>query len=318
MKIFFNRVIRKEAYGGGSHFVTSMVNYLQKKGHEVIFYLHDLKSKKPIEDIDLIFLIDPRSGDIGYSINHVLEYKSKINPNVKILHRVNECDARKNSDYMDNILIQTSMHTDKTIFISEWLKKYFIEKDFKGAKTAPVIYNGCKLDHFYPSKEKKKNKKIKIVTHHWSDNWMKGFDLYKFIDQEIVNENYEFTYVGRYCKEYKPKNTQLINPLWGPALGEELRKHDIYVTASRFEPCGMHHIEGAASGMPVIYHEDCGGINELCKKHGKEYNSFDDFKKALGFISTNINDYKHKIDYNALDIERCCEKFYQEILGIFS
>ena len=30
MKIFFNRIARKEAYGGGSHFVTAMSDYLKE------------------------------------------------------------------------------------------------------------------------------------------------------------------------------------------------------------------------------------------------------------------------------------------------
>ena len=146
---------------------------------------------------------------------------------------------------------------------------------------------------------------------------MKGFDLYKFIDQEIVNDRFEFTYIGRYCKDYKPKNTKIISPLWGPHLGKELRKHDIYVTASRFEPCGMHHVEGAASGMPVIYYEDCGGINELCNNHGEMYKDFDDFKSKLEKIANDLTTYQKKINYDQLDIKNCCEKFYQEILEMF-
>ena len=307
MKIFFNRIVRKEPYGGGSQFVTAMVDYLLRKNHDVTFHLNE-------KDIDLAFLIDPRPGDIGYSINHVLAYKHSINQNLKILHRVNECDQRKDTNFMDDLLIQTSNYTDKTIFISEWLRNYFSEKGFKNADKSKVVYNGCNLEHFYPEEEKKKNDKIKIVTHHWSDNWLKGFDLYKFIDQEVVGEKYEFTYIGRFNKEYSPKNTKIINPLWGPELGKEIRKHDIYVTASRFEPCGMHHVEGAASGLPVIYYKDCGGINELCKNHGEEYQDFNEFVRKLDIVSNNIEEYRKKIDYNTLDIEYCCENFYNELL----
>jgi len=317
LKIFFNRITRKEAYGGGSHFVTAMVEYLERKGHKVVFHLVDPKSHQVIKDIDVIFLIDPRPGDIGYSVNHVVAYKNQVNPKVKVLHRVNECDARKNTDFIDNILVETSKFTDKTVFISNWLKEYFIKKSFKNAINSNVIYNGCNLKHFFPRKSKKTTQKIKIVTHHWSDNWLKGFDLYKHIDENIVNSNYEFTYVGRYTKDYQPVNTRIVSPLWGPNLGSELRKHDIYVTASRFEPCGMHHIEGAASGLPVIYHRNCGGINEMCNLHGEEFNSLENFKSTLEKVSKNLESYKNKINMSQLNIELCCEKFYEEILGMF-
>lgn len=313
MKIFFNRVERFEPYGGGSHFVTEMTRFLREKGHEVVFsFFND--NKETINDIDVIFLIDPRPGDIGFSVNHAIQYKS-INPNVKILHRVNECDARKDTNFMDKMLIETFNYADKIVFISNWLKKYFIDKG-ANVEDCKVIYNGCNLNNFRPLE--KDNNKIKIVTHHWSDNWMKGFDLYKYIDEKFIpnNPNFEFTYVGRYSKKYNPKHTKVIPPLHGKWLGDEIRKHDIYVTASRFEPCGMHHVEGAASGLPVIYHTDGGGINELCSNHGEEISTVEDFDKVLNKVLENIDYYKNKIDYSNLNIEKCCESFYNEILDM--
>ena len=77
MKVFFNRVPRHEPYGGGSHFVTFMVDKLVNSGHEVTFDLEN--------EIDLIFIIDPRPGDKGYSINHAINYKQKF-PQTKLLY----------------------------------------------------------------------------------------------------------------------------------------------------------------------------------------------------------------------------------------
>ena len=37
------------------------------------------------------------------------------------------------------------------------------------------------------------NKKVNIVTHHWSDNYLKGFDVYDKLD-EFVKENNDFTF----------------------------------------------------------------------------------------------------------------------------
>lgn len=311
MKIFFNRLEKRQPWGGGSQFINGMCDYLRASGHDVTFHLE--------EGIDVLFMIDPRPGDIGYSVNHIINYKQQ-NPGCKILHRINECDARKNTNFIDNILIESTKYVDKVVFISEWLQNYFKEKGVD-IKNSSVIYNGCNLDHFYPRKNESRatgKSKIKLVTHHWSDNWMKGHDLYKFLDEEVVGSKYEFTYVGRYCKEYQPKNTKIIEPLWGESLGNEIRKHDIYVTASRHEPCGMHHIEGAASGLPVIYHEDCGGIVELCKKHGESYRSFDDFLEKLNKVENSLENYRSMIDYKNLDINRTCKDFYEQILLLHS
>jgi len=303
MKVFFNRLPRYEPYGGGSHFVTSMVEYLKNRGHTVVFHLE--------EGVDTIFMIDPRPGDIGYSINHIIKYK-ELFPEVKILHRINECDARKNTNFIDKILIESATYADKVVFISQWLKDYFRDIGMNVEKSS-VIYNGCNIKNYYPD-QKTQTRKLKVVTHHWSDNWLKGFDIYKEIDQYLeTNEDFEFTYVGRYSKLYSPKNTNLVSPLHGYELGEELRKHDVYVTASRSEPCGMHHIEGAACGLPVLYHKDSGGINELCKNHGEEFKDFKDFLEKLNKVKSELKSYVKKIDYNNLNIEKCCEMFYNEL-----
>ena len=304
MKIFFNRVPRTDPYGGGNQFLQVMTSTLEKNGHQVVYHLE--------KDVDLIFMMDPRPGDIGYSVQHIAAYKNQF-PETKILHRVNECDARKGTNEIDQLLLASMNLSDRVVFISEWLKQYF--KNLGYNKSSDVIYNGCNTDHFFP-KEKALGKKIKLVTHHWSDNWMKGFDLYTQIDKYIRDNpdtKIEFTYVGRYCKEYTPTHTKIVQPLSGAPLGEEIRKHDVYVTASRWEPCGMHHIEGAASGLPVLYHKDSGGIVELCEKHGMGFYDFESFMKSLEVVSSDYSRFVKLIDYENLKIEKCCNSFYNII-----
>ena len=304
MKVFFNRVPRNEPYGGGNQFLVTMVNHLVECGHEVTFHLE--------EGVDAIFLMDPRPGDIGYSIQHVGHYKQQF-PQTKILHRINECDKRKGTNFMDDLLMSSAALADEVVFISQWLSDYFVKKGFNSAHH--VVYNGCDLDHFSSDSEKLFNpRRPRLVTHHWSDNWLKGFDLYTQIDKYLQDhDDFEFTYVGRYNSEYSPIATNIVDPLHGKALGDELRQHDIYVTASRWEPCGMHHVEGAASGLPIIFHSDTGGIKELCLRHGEEYVQFDEFLVSLKKISENYKEYVDKIDRNYLDINRCVSE-YSDIL----
>lgn len=303
-KILINRQIVQGPWGGGNNFVKSLYEILISDDHTIVNSLDD-------NDIDLIVMIDPRYDEFGISINEIFAYKLR-NPKVKILHRINECDARKNTNDIDNLLLASNQIVDETVFISEWLKNYFTAKGFN--KNSHVIYNGCNSSHFYPQ-ENDQNKTVqlpvKIVTHHWSDNWMKGFDAYKYLDElcEKNPEKYQFTYIGRYAKEYTPKATKLVKPLYGKELGDELRKHDVYVTASRWEPCGMHHIEGAASGMPVIYHKDGGGIVEGCKKHGISFLNLEELPEVLNNVIENYNSLLSKIDYEFLSSDRCLQDY---------
>jgi hypothetical protein len=305
MKIMFNRKIIEGPWGGGNLFVKAMSEFLQRNGHSVCFDFED--------DIDIIFMVDPREIDQneGYSADDIVEYGSKF-PNTEIIHRINECDQRKGTDFMDSILMESNRIADHTIFISEWLAYYFIERGFD--REYEVVYNGCNINHFFPLDNKTKlNRPVKLVTHHWSDNWLKGFDIYTALDEILPSYDIEFTYVGRYNTQYQPKNTRIVSPLHGDQLGKELRQHDVYITASRFEPCGMHHIEGSASGLPVLYHRDGGGINELCKNHGIEFYDMDSLLKGLDKIVSNYDNFISGIDYSRLSSERMCKGYYRHV-----
>ena len=128
--------------------------------------------------------------------------------------------------------------------------------------------------------------------------------------------------MGRYnSSQYKPKNTKIIEPKYGPEIGEILRDHDIYVTAARWEACGMHHIEGAASGLPVIYHSEGGAIPEVCSSHGEEFSSLDAFLSCLDKVVSNYSTIRNKIDYDYLSMSRSCqeyEKVIRQVLEIRS
>lgn len=305
MKIYFNRKLRRDPWGGGAHFHSSMFDYLLEKGHHVVNKLEN--------NIDVIFMLDPRYELEGCDYLAIKNYKIK-NPNTKILFRINECDLRKNTNEIDNLIIEGCKISDKIIFISEWLQNYFQKNNLKCE--SKVIYNGCNQKWFYPEKNKKINRNfIRLVTHHWSDNWLKGFELYTQLDKFLSkNKNFSFTYIGRYNKNFSPQNTKIIKPLYGKELGDELRKYDIYVTGSQNEPCGMHHIEGASSGMPVLYHFNGGAIADICKNHGEGFYNFQDFLLSLEKIINNYDFYINKIDYNILNIQSCCEEYYKSIM----
>ena len=283
MKIMFNRKIIDGPWGGGNLFVKAMSDYFRQMGHNVCFDFED--------DIDIIFMVDPRPVDRveGYSVDDIIEYGERF-PDTEIIHRINECDQRKGTNFMDSLLLESNAIADHTIFISQWLADYFVKRGFD--REYDVVYNGCNTNHFYPLENKLKPiNPIKLVTHHWSDNWLKGFDLYNELDNQTERSDIEFTYIGRYNSQYQPKNTKILSPLHGEDLGNELRKHDVYITASRFEPCGMHHIEGSASGLPVLYHQDGGGINELCKTHGIGFTNLPSFFQSLQDILNNYDNF---------------------------
>ena len=281
MKVAFNRIRRSGPWGGGSQFLTMLADSLIGRGHHVI---HKLES-----DVDAIVMFDPRYEDGGFDVDDIRKFKY-FHGDVKVLHRINDSDIPRNTTFLDNLNIGANVAVaDETVFISKWLHGYYVGKGFPTDRPRHVITNGCDERIFYPKAASDLSEPTRLVTHHWSDNYMKGFDLYIHIDQLLERRrDVEFTYIGRYCKTYSPKNTKLIQPLYGVALADEIRKHDVYVTAARYEACGMHHIEGAACGLPVVYHEDGGGAAELCGRYGVPIKDPGEFEAALQRV---LNDY---------------------------
>jgi glycosyltransferase involved in cell wall biosynthesis len=197
---------------------------------------------------------------------------------VKLVLRVNENDARKNTSHMDEMLLKLAPHMDGIVFVSRWLQDYFQERGWPSVKSTVVI-NGVDRDVFLPQ-PKLNNGKVNIVAHHWSDNYLKGFDIYDQLD-EFVGQNpdkFSFTYIGRDRNTFK--HTKVIRPMVGKRLGQELGKYDLYISASRFDPGPNHVLEALSCELPTLVHKDGGGACEFAG-HASQYNDWDQLKDIL-------------------------------------
>ena len=297
MRVCISRKPISGPWGGGNLFVKGMSTLLKNKGHQVFYDL--------VENLDYILMIDPRPSNYGIDANQIFNYKYR-NPKTRVLHRINECDKRKGSVGLDKLLLTCANLSDDVVFISEWVKNYFTNQGYDRKST--VIYNGCNVKDFTYKKSSEINS-VHLVTHHWSDNILKGYDFYKKIDDVCLENNWQFTFIGRFNKNIKTNNTQLIEPKTGKELAEKIKLGNIYVTASKWEPCGMHHIEAASCGIPVLYHENGGGINEGCQRYGEKFSNLDTFKIGLEKIVNNYSHYRNEILNYDLSIEACCLKY---------
>ena len=118
MKISIGSKIVQGPWGGGNLFAINLSNFLLEKGHEVSYDLSN-------PDLDLILLTDPRSrSESSSTFNHkeIEKYKKHINPNVAVVQRINECDERKNTNFVNKYLIEANKISDYTVFVSTWLK----------------------------------------------------------------------------------------------------------------------------------------------------------------------------------------------------
>lgn len=309
MKVSIGSKIVRGPWGGGNLFAINLTNYLIDHGHSVIYDLNE-------SDIDLILLTDPRSrGESSSTFNHedIKQYKKYVNPNVVVVQRINECDERKNTTNINSFYLNASAVADHVVFVSTWLKNIYLNIGLEQNKTS-VILAGANKKIFNDSNLKlwNKSEKLKLVTHHWSSHENKGFDIYSQIDQllenELWKEKIEFTYIGNISSNYKFKNTNIVEPLAGIDLANELKKHNVYVTGSINEPSGNHHIEAAQCGLPILY-RDSGGIPEYCNGFGLSFN--EDFIDKLELIFNDYDFYIKKLKSYPFNAEKMCVEFLQ-------
>ena len=310
MKISIGSKIKTGPWGGGNLFVINLKEYLESQNHEVVFDLND-------DDIDIILLTDPRlvSESSSFDYIDVILYKKLVNPNPIIFHRINECDERKNTKKLNKFMLKANNVADYTIFVSSWIKNLYSKLGHN--KPSSVILSGSNTKIFNRNDFNTwdKNKKFKIVTHHWGSNWNKGFDAYKKLDDLLIDnfwsQKIEFSYIGNLPTKFNFINSKHIKPLSGMELSKELKKNNLYITGSLNEPSGNHHIEASQCGLPVLY-INSGGVTEYCKEYGVEFN-IDNLEEKLNYTLMNYEQlFEKMISYPQNHIKMC-----QEYLALF-
>lgn len=272
LKIYINRNPVVGPFGGGNAFVINFYRYALQNGLQVV----ELKSRYERffkqEDIpDIYFCMSPHPDEKNLSLNEIYNFQQShdntFNFKPPIILRVNECDARKNTQGVDQLWHTISGVVDGTIWVSNWLKNYFWKsvgwqcQDHKLLRNITIV-NGIDKT-IYRQNKKINNGKINIVTHHWSDNPMKGSDYIKWLDDYTgkYRDKYTYTFIGR--TQINLVNSRHIAPLFGQQLGDELGKYDVYINASRFDPGPNSTIEAISCGLPTYVHSDGGGSVEF-------------------------------------------------------
>lgn len=316
MKISLGLNLQTGPWGGGNQFGCALANYLRHKSVDVSF---DLKAS----DLDLILLIEPdvKLSISAYSHQDILKYLLFRNNRCIVVHRVNNSSEARDdpAKAYNKFRIRAGEVADHTIFISNWLHTCYVEAGFASSNYS-IILNGGDSSLWQRKQVTKRADKLKIVTHHWSNNIKKGFDIYQRLDEMLASplwsEQISFTYIGRMPDKFQFKAARSIEPLSGQSLVEELQQHDVYLTAAQNEAAGMHHIEGALCGLPLLYRES-GGIPEYCQGYGISFTA-ENFEQKLQEMITTYEHWVARIKEYPHTAERMCQNYYQlflELLG---
>ncbi len=299
--------IQKGPWGGGNQFGAALARHLETRGHSVVFDLSP-------DDLDLILLTDPRTQlrSSAYGVTDIIRYVMFRNRRAIVAHRINENDERKGGGTVNALLRDATKVADHTIFIGSWLRDLHLAQGMT-PRSHSVALNGAEPSIFFAngSHQKTDGAPLSIVTHHWGGSWLKGFDIYEKIDRLLDNEDWQqrlrMTYIGNVPKEFEFRNVRHLEPLSGEPLASEIRKHDIYLTGSQFEPAGMHHIEGALCGLPLLYRES-GALPEYCSGFGIGFTE-DNFDTKLEQMLAEYDIWAAKMSNYPHTAEKMCNTY---------
>lgn len=305
MKIAIGYILQDGPWGGGNSFAASLARYLLEHGHRVVFDLAD-------PDIDIILLTDPRSRapTISFGAGAIIRYLAWKNPNAIVVHRINECDERKNGHGMNARLRLANYCADHTVFIASWLKELAV---WRGGSHS-IILNGADDSVFHNDGYAPwdGSTPLKLITHHWGGNWMKGFDVYEMLDRMLGEkpwkERLKFTYIGNLPAGFRFRNARYLEAMSSKALADRLRTHHVYVTASINEPAGMHHVEGASCGLPLLY-RNSGALPEYCNGAGEAFEGPGDFVVSLTRMMERYDEWRGKMRSYPHTAKRMCSAY---------
>lgn len=290
----------KPPYGGGNQFLLALEKELKQRGRDM--------GRNRVGKNTKICLFNSFNFDFDQLVSLHKKYKPKM------IHRVDGPISvyRGTDEKIDkNILEMNHKLADATIFQSQYSKDSHEKMGLEFKK--PVVIQNAVDPTIFNRAGKAENldntKKIKLISTSWSANQNKGRDIYDWLDKNLDFSKYEFTFLGNYPGHFK--NIIHLKPLPSVEVAKILKMHDIYITASKNDPCSNALIEALACGLPAVY-LNSGGHPEIVKNGGESFTGEDDILEAIEKVVSNYKYYQDKISVTSL------EKIADKYLEIFN
>lgn len=235
-------------------------------------------------------------------------------PGCRMIHRVDGPLSvyRGVDDGTDQKIFEFNQQiADATIFQSQFSLKKHLELGFDFTNPS-VIPNAADPGIFNPQGRIpfSEIRKIQLISVSWSDNVNKGAPVYQWLDDHLDWDRFEYTFVGRIPVSFK--NIRTLSPITSEELAQQLRQNDIFITASRNDPCSNSLIEALACGLPALYLDD-GGHPEIVGEAGF---AFQDAAEVPALLSRLIAEHSRRQSIICLpSIAETADKYLRVLHG---
>ena len=275
ISIFYK--FHKSPYGGANQFLLALCREFRKKGFVVEYNRISRKSHACLfNSFNFDFQLLRDSKKSGCMMVHRIDGPFGI--------------YRGTDDRIDREVLKINQEiAAATIFQSQYSYNEYLKMGFNFNSPRiimnaadPTIFNKRERILFNPQR------KIRIISNSWSDNPNKGAEVYKWLDDNLDWDKFEYTFVGRSQTEFS--RIRMLAPLRSKSLAKLLHQHDIYIAASRYDPCSNALIEALACGLPAIYLKS-GGHPEIVGEAGFGFSVKEDI---LGLLDRLVREYKYR------------------------
>lgn len=259
---------REPPYGGGNQFMLALRGAFEKLGVTVY-------DNRMAEDVDVHIC-----NSAWFNTRKFVAASRR--GGLRMIHRIDgPISLIRGSDRTldDQVFRLNAQLASATIIQSEWCFRHLLEMGFKPVR--PMMISNSVNGGIFHGRDRMpfdSTRKIKLISASWSDNPRKGGPVYKWLDEHLDWDRFEYTFVGRTQERF-----QMIKHV--PAVPSEdlarlLRQHDIYITASERDPCSNSLIEALACGLPALFLND-GGHPELVGLGGLPFEKREDIPAQL-------------------------------------
>jgi len=287
-------------WGGGNQFLLALKNKMLTNGINLQENFIDNNTTSCLNSA------------LSFNISSFKQYYKKYKP--KVVHRVDGpvilirgFDKEKD----DLCFSLNNEFASATVVQSRWMLDKIHDLGYKPVNPA-IIYNASDSRIF--NRSNKINfllkRKTRLISTSWSDNVRKGKDVYLWLDKNLDWNKFEYTFVGNVDALFK--NIKKINPIDSFSLAKVLKQHDVFITASKNDPCSNSLIEALSCGLPAIYLND-GGHPEIVKTGGLPFENPEEILLQLTKIVNNYDTFQKSIQVE--NIESVYNK-YMEMLKI--
>jgi len=226
--------------------------------------------------------------------HEVIAAKRKL-PKTPFVHRLDgPISAYRGRDLPLDRLIHSlnAALADGTIFQSEYSRTGNLSLGMTPTPRQRVIGNAPRADCFVPRQEERADGRVRVLAASFSPNPNKGFDILAHLDAHLDFDRYELTFVGN--SPIRFTNIVHLPPQDSATLAKTMHSNDIFLAASRLDPCSNALLEALACGLPAVA-RNSGGHPGILGQGGELFDGPEDVLAAIDAVAADIPRYRRAI-----------------------